>query len=120
MKVLRDLKDPTPFLRGIVAELGFKRKEIAYEQLRRRAGKTGNNFMRLYDAAMLSFTSYTKIGLRLATFIGFGISAFSFLVALIYLVLKLIYWDRFVAGTAPILLGMFFLGAVQLIRRSCL
>ena len=71
--------------------------------------------MRLYDAAMLSFTSYTKIGLRLATFIGFGISAFSFLVALIYLVLKLIYWDRFVAGTAPILLGMFFLGAVQLI-----
>ncbi len=115
VKVLRDLKDPTPFLRGIVAELGFKRKEIAYEQLRRRAGKTGNNFMRLYDAAMLSFTSYTKIGLRLATFIGFGISAFSFLVALIYLVLKLIYWDRFVAGTAPILLGMFFLGAVQLI-----
>lgn len=115
VQVLRELKDPTPFLRGIVAELGFKRKEITYDQPRRRAGKTGYNFMRLYDAAMLSFTSYTKIGLRLATFVGFGISAVSFLIALVYLALKLIYWDRFVAGTTPILLGMFFLGAVQLI-----
>lgn len=61
VQVLRDLKDPTPFLRGIVAELGYKRKEIEYEQPQRRAGKTHNNFMSLYDAAMLSFTSYTKI-----------------------------------------------------------
>lgn len=68
--VLRNLKDPTPFLRGIVAELGYKRKEIPYEQPQRRAGKTHNNWYSLYDAAMLSFTSYTKIGLRLATFIG--------------------------------------------------
>lgn len=115
IQVLRELKDPTPFLRGIVAELGFRRKELPYEQQKRRAGKTSNNFMRLYDAAMLSFTSYTKIGLRLATFIGFGISVFSCLIALVYLVLKLIFWDNFVAGTAPILIGMFFLGAVQLI-----
>lgn len=113
--VLRDLKDPTPFLRGIVAELGFRKKVISYEQQQRRAGKTSNNFMRLYDAAMLSFTSYTKIGLRMATFIGFAVSFLSIVIAIVYLVLKLIYWDRFVAGTAPILIGMFFLGAIQLI-----
>ena len=115
VQVLRDLKDPTPFLRGIVAELGFKRKEIEYEQPQRRAGKTHNNFYTLYDAAMLSFTSYTKIGLRLATFIGMGIGAVSFIVAIAYLILKLFYWDRFDAGMAPVLIGMFFLGAVQLL-----
>ena len=115
IEVLRNLDDPTPFLRGIVAELGFRRKSIPYEQQKRRAGKTSNNFMRLYDAAMLSFTSYTKIGLRIATFIGGGISLVSFLIALVYLVLKIIFWDTFVAGTAPILIGMFFLGSVQLL-----
>lgn len=115
INVLRNLKDPTPFLRGIVAELGYKRKEIPYEQQKRRAGKTSNNFYSLYDAAMLSFTSYTKIGLRMATFIGAGIAFFSFIVGMVYLVLKLIYWDRFVAGTAPTLIGMFFLGSIQLI-----
>ncbi|MCI8375996.1 MAG: glycosyltransferase [Lachnospiraceae bacterium] len=115
LEVLQELKDPTPFLRGIVAELGFKRKELPYEQQKRRAGKTSNNFMRLYDAAMLSFTSYTKIGLRLATFMGFGISLLSMIIALVYLILKLVFWNNFVAGTAPILIGMFFLGAVQLI-----
>jgi len=113
--VLRDLKDPTPFIRGIVAELGGRRKEIPYEQPLRRAGKTHNNWYSLYDAAMLSFTSYTKIGLRMATFIGLGVAFFSLLVALVYLILKLCNWNDFVAGTAPIVIGMFFLGAVQLI-----
>jgi glycosyltransferase involved in cell wall biosynthesis len=115
VEVLRNLKDPTPFLRGIVAELGFKRKEIPYEQQLRRAGKSKNNFFSLYDIAMLSFTSYTKIGLRLATFLGLGIAFFSFIVAMVYLVYKLLYWDTFSAGTAPMVIGMFFLGAVQLI-----
>lgn len=115
INVLRELDDSTPFLRGIVAELGYKRKELPYEQQKRRAGKTSNNFFRLYDAAMLSFTSYTKVGLRLSTFIGFSIALLSFIIALVYLVLKIIFWDTFVAGTAPILIGMFFLGAVQLI-----
>lgn len=114
INVLRKLDDSTPFLRGIVAELGFARKEIPYEQQKRKAGKTHNNFYKLYDAAMLSFTSYTKIGLRLATFIGAGIGIISFIVALVYLILKLIYWDRFAAGTIPILLGICFLGAIQL------
>lgn len=114
VNVLRELKDPTPFLRGIVAELGYKRKEIPYEQPQRRAGKTSNNFMRLYDAAMLSITSYTKIGLRLCTFFGMLIAGLSALVGLVYLIMKLVWWDKFSAGMSPILIGMFFLGAVQL------
>lgn len=114
IQVLRDLNDPTPFLRGIVAELGFRRKEIPYEQPKRRAGKTSNNLYRLYDAAMLSVTSYTKFGLRLATFVG-GISCMlSMAAAFVYLVLKLLYWERFPAGMAPILIGMLFLGSVQI------
>ncbi len=114
VQVLRDLKDPTPFLRGIVAELGYKRKEIEYEQPQRRAGKTHNNFMSLYDAAMLSFTSYTKIGLRLATFLGVGCGIISFIIGVFYLIAKLIWWNNFSAGIAPITIGMFFLGSVQL------
>jgi glycosyltransferase involved in cell wall biosynthesis len=114
IEVLRNLNDPTPFLRGIVAELGYKRKEIPYEQPQRRAGKTHNNFYRLYDAAMLSITSYTKVGLRLATFVGAFSCICSFVVAIIYLVMKLIWWDRFPAGMAPMLIGMLFLGSVQI------
>ena len=114
IEVLRKLDDPTPFLRGIVAELGYKRKEIPYEQPKRRAGKTHNNFYRLYDAAMLSVTSYTKAGLRLATIFGSVCAVISILVALVYLVMKLIWWDRFPAGMAPLLIGMLFLGSVQM------
>lgn len=112
--ILRDLNDPTPFIRGIVAELGFRRKEIPFEQPKRRAGKTHNNWYTLYDAAMLSFTSYTKIGLRLATFLGIGIGCGSLIVAFVYLIMKLINWYDFNAGMAPVVIGMFFLGAVQL------
>lgn len=114
VEVLRELKDPTPFLRGIVAELGFKRKEIPYEQPERRAGKTHNNFFTLYDAAMLSITSYTKAGLRICTFLGMFCGIISAVIGLVYLIFKLIWWERFVAGMAPILIGMFFLGALQL------
>lgn len=114
IEVLRNLDDPTPFLRGIVAELGYRRKEIPYEQPKRRAGKTHNNFYRLYDAAMLSVTSYTKAGLRLATIFGSICAVVSMIVAVVYLVMKLIWWDRFPAGMAPMLIGMLFLGSVQL------
>ena len=114
IQVLRGLNDPTPFLRGIVAELGFKRKEIPYEQPLRRAGKTSNNFYRLYDAAMLSITSYTKGGLRLATIFGSICAGLSMVVALVSLVMKLIWWDRFPAGMAPMLIGMLFLGSIQI------
>ena len=114
IQVLRDLDDPTPFLRGIVAEYAPDHLEIPYEQQKRRAGKTSNNFFSLFDAAMLSFTSYTKGGLRAATFGGFLISGMSSLIALFYLIQKLIHWDDFVAGNAPILIGVFFLGGLQM------
>lgn len=113
--ILRKLNDPTPFLRGIVAELGYNIKIIPYTQQKRRGGKTSNNLATLYDAAMLSVTSYTKIGLRIATFMGFAVALLSVIIALVYFMLKLFYWERFVAGTAPILIGMFFLGAVVMI-----
>lgn len=114
IEVLRNLDDPTPFLRGIVAELGFKIKQIPYEQPKRRAGETKNHFYQLYDAAMLSITSYTKAGLRLATIFGSICSLISMVVAVVYLAMKLMYWDRFPAGMAPVLIGMCFLGSVQI------
>ena len=114
IEVLRNLDDPTPFLRGIVAELGFKIKQIPYEQPKRRAGETKNHFYQLYDAAMLSITSYTKAGLRLATIFGSICSLISMVVAVVYLGMKLMYWDRFPAGMAPVLIGMCFLGSVQI------
>lgn len=115
IEVLRSLKDPTPFLRGIVAELGYKRVSLEYTQAKRRAGKTHNNFFTLFDAAMLSFTSYTKVGLHIVTIVGIILSIISFLIALVYFVYKLVYWDRFPAGIVPMMLGLFFLNAVELL-----
>ena len=114
VEVMRDLKDPKPFLRGIVGELGFKIKKIPFEQPQRRAGKTHNNFYTLYDTAMLSVTSYTKIGLRIATIGGGILAGISLLVALIYLILKLCMWYDFPAGMAPVTIGMFVLASIQI------
>ena len=114
LKVLSSLDDPQPFLRGIVAELGPKRKEIFYEQAKRRAGKTSNNWYSLYDAAMLSFTSYTKIGMRVATIFGAFMSFMSIISAFVYFIMKLVFWNRFPAGNIPIVLGVFVLGAIQI------
>ncbi len=114
IEVLRNLKDPTPFLRGIVAELGFRRVNLPYRQARRKAGKTHNNWYSLFDAAMLSFTSYTKVGLRFATFGGIFISIVSVGVAIYYLIYKLTHWMTFSAGMAPLITGTFFLGGIQL------
>ena len=114
IEVLRRLNDPTPFLRGIVAELGFERKEIEYEQPKRRAGKTHNNFYTLYDAAMLSITSYTKIGFRICTFVGIILAFLSMVVGIVYLILKLTNWYGFEAGMAPLIIIMSLLGSVQI------
>ncbi len=116
VKLMRELNDPLPFIRGIVAEYGegFNLKIVEYEQPQRRAGVTHNNFYTLYDAAMLSFTSYTKVGLRMMTWFGFTVGVVDIIVAIVYLVLKLTHWDDFAAGYAPMLIGMFLLGAIQL------
>lgn len=115
IEVMKNLHDPTPYLRGIVAELGFKKTEVPYEQQKRRFGKSKNNFFTLYDMAMLSFTSYTTIGLRLASFIGYIVAFISLVIAVVYLVYKLLNWETFNAGMAPVLIGMCFIGAVQLV-----
>lgn len=116
ISLLKQLDDPIPFLRGIVAEYGagFDMVEIDYEQQKRRAGKTHNNFYSLYDAAMLSFTSYTKVGLRLATLLGFACSLASLVIAIVYTCMKLANWNSFSIGTAPITIGIFLLGSIQL------
>lgn len=116
IKLLKELHDPVPFIRGIVAEYGagFNLIEVEYEQPKRRAGKTKNNFYSLYDAAMLSFTSYTKVGLRLATWLGFLSSAVSLFIAFLYLVMKLLNWNSFQAGNAPMLIGVYVIGSIQL------
>ena len=112
--VLRDLEDPTPFIRGIVAELGGRRKEVPYEQPKRRAGKTHNNWYSLYDAAMLSFTSYTKVGMRIAEFAGIIFALLSLIVGFVYLILKLVFWNSFAAGQAPVLIVVSLMSSVML------
>lgn len=114
IEILRNLKDSMPFIRGIVAEYAPDHLEIPYEQAERRAGKTHNNFYTLYDAAMLSFTSYTKAGLRIVTFFGFFVAMISLLVSLVYFIYKLTHWNTFDAGVAPVIIGLFFVGGVQL------
>lgn len=114
IEVMRQLDDPTPFIRGIVAELGGKRKEVPYEQPQRRAGKTHNNFYSLFDGAMLSFTSYTKVGMRIAEFTGIGFAILSLIVGFVYLVLKLVFWDRFAAGQAPMIIVVSLMTSIML------
>lgn len=114
VEFLRQLDDPIPFLRGIIAEYGSHIVKIPFRQPKRRSGKSKNNWYSLFDVAMLSFTSYTKVGLRIATFVGFFFSALTMMAAVFYLVYKLLYWDTFQAGMAPVVIGMFFLGSVQL------
>lgn len=112
--VLRTIDDPYPYFRGMIAEMGYDRCEIPYTQPVRFGGKTKNNFYTLYDIGMLGFVNHSKLPLRLASFIGFVVAALSLLIALGYFVYKLIYWDDFIVGTAPLVIGLFFFSAVQL------
>ena len=112
--VLRQLDDPIPYFRGIVSELGYSRKDIHYTQNRRKLGKSHFNFLSLYDLAMQGITSYTTIGLRLASLLGFLVSFCCFIVALITLFIKIFNWHYFNVGFAMIGVGIFFLGGLQL------
>ena len=112
--ILRALKDPYPYFRGLITEIGFDRAEIPYVQPTRKKGRASSNFYALYDMAMLGFVNHSKIPLRLASFIGFGMSVVSFIVGIFYLIYKLLFWYRFEAGLAPLTIGIFFFSAVQL------
>ena len=111
---LRKIDDPYPYFRGLVSDIGFLSHEIEYTQPTRKRGISKNNFYTLYDIAMLGITNHSKVPLRLATMLGFAMAIASFLIAMGYLVAKLIFWDQFSLGTAPLIIGLFFLGSVQL------
>ncbi|TAK92717.1 MAG: glycosyltransferase, partial [Verrucomicrobia bacterium] len=111
---LRQLNDPDPYLRGIICELGFPIAQIPFVQPVRKRGITKNNFYTLYDTAMLGVTGFSKIPLRLATMVGFASSLLSLVCAVVYFVYKLLFWERFTVGAAPMVIGLFFFASVQL------
>jgi glycosyltransferase involved in cell wall biosynthesis len=112
---IRQINDPYPYLRGLICELGYERALIPFTQPTRKRGLTKNNLYSLWDVAMLGITNHSKVPLRLATFGGLSVAALSLLVALGYFVYKLLYWDSFQLGLAPLVIGIFFIGAVQLV-----
>jgi glycosyltransferase involved in cell wall biosynthesis len=114
IEILKTLDDPYPYFRGLICDIGFERATLEYVQPARKAGKTKNNFFTLFDTAMLGITNHSKVPLRLATMSGFAMSLGSFLVAFGYAVYKLIYWQQFSVGIAPVVIGLFFFASVQL------
>lgn len=114
IETLRRIPDRRPYFRGLIAELGFLRAEVPFVQPARERGVTKSNFYSLYDLAMMGVTSHSRVPLRLATMAGFILGGLSLVVALIYLVAKLVLWNSFALGQAPVLIGVFFFGSVQL------
>jgi glycosyltransferase involved in cell wall biosynthesis len=118
--IIKDINDPYPYFRGVIAEIGMPHVDIYYDQPLRKKGKTKNNFVSLYDLAMLGITKLSKAPLRIVTFLGFLGSGLSFLLGLVYLVYKLLYWNRFSVGVAPLVIGMSLLGSLQLLSLGIL
>jgi hypothetical protein len=114
-KIRSDFRDPHPFFRGMIAELGLPTAKVFYSQGRRKRGISKNNFYALYDFAMQGITNLSKVPLRLVIFFGFISAMLSFLMGMFYLVYKLVFWYSFSVGLAPVVLGLFFLGSVQLV-----
>ncbi len=115
MEAVRQFDDPYPFFRGMIAEIGLSMCTIPYDQPVRKCGITKNNFYSLYDIAMLGIINLSKVPLRLVTGLGFASACVSFLAGLGYLFYKLIFWSQFNVGIAPLVIGLFFLGSVQLV-----
>lgn len=114
IELLRDSDDPYPYFRGQISELGFPIARISFVQPRRKRGFSKNNFYTLFDVAMLGFTNHTKVPLRLASMAGFFMSMLCLVISMGYLVYKLFNWYNFTLGTAPVVVGLFFIGSVQL------
>jgi hypothetical protein len=120
IETIRQFDDPYPYIRGMIAEIGLPYTTIDYQQPVRKRGKSSNNFYTLYDLAMLGITKLSKVPLRFVTFTGFASSALCVLAGFAYLVYKLLYWDRFNLGVAPVVIGMFFFASVQLLSLGIL
>jgi len=114
IEICRKIDDPYPYFRGMISDIGFEIKKILFKQPLRKRGFTKNNFYTLFDIGMLGITNHSKVPLRLATMLGLAISIFSFLIAIIYMVYKIIFWDSFSLGIAPLVIGIFFFSSVQL------
>ena len=117
---VRAFDDPYPYFRGSIAEIGLPHVELYHEQRRRTRGFTKNNFYTLYDLAMLGITNLSKVPLRFVTILGFICSVLSLLAGTSYFVYKLLFWSRFNVGIAPLVIGLFFLGSVQLLSMGIL
>ena len=115
IEIIREIKDPYPYFRGLVSEIGLERKEISYYKGKRIKGYSKSNFYTLFETALQGFCNYSMVPLRLATFSGFMIGFLSIIIAFIYLLWKIIYWNEFQMGIAPIVIATFFFGSVQLI-----
>jgi len=111
---LKKINDPYPFFRGLLAEIGFPIATVEYNQEKRMEGRSKNNFYTLYDAAFLGITNHSSLPLRLMSICGFILSVISFFLATIFFLAKLIYWETYDMGIAPILIGLFFFGAIQM------
>ncbi|BDG07174.1 glycosyltransferase family 2 protein [Anaeromyxobacter paludicola] len=114
IQLLRGIDDPNPYFRGLISELGYEPALVPYDQPLRKKGKTKNNFFTLFDMAMLGLTKHSRAPLRIATLAGFGMAALSLLISLAYLVMKLVFWNEFQFGLAPLLIGIYFFGSVQI------
>jgi glycosyltransferase involved in cell wall biosynthesis len=114
IEILRTIEDPYPYFRGLISDIGYDLAKIEFVQPRRKKGRTKNNFYSLYDMAMLGITNHTKIPLRIAAFIGFIASFISIAVGIGYLIYKLIFWNSFSVGIAPLIIGFFFFASMQL------
>lgn len=114
LDILGSLHDPYPYFRGLVCEIGLPIATVQFRQPGRKRGVTKNNFYSLYDFAMLGITNHSKVPLRLMTIAGFGLSIISVLLALGYLIAKLLFWNSFDLGIAPMLIGIFLFGALQI------
>ncbi len=115
MQIAKSFGDPYPYFRGMIAEIGLPAKKILYDQPNRKFGITKNNWYTLYDMGILGIINHSRVPLRMAVFAGFLGAGLSFLIALIYLVLKLIFWKTFAFGLAPMLIGVFFIASIQLV-----
>lgn len=112
---IRRIGDPYPFFRGMLAEIGYPPTLVPYHQPERRSGKSSYNFFSYVDHALIGITAHSRVPLRLATLTGIVLSGLSLLVGLGYLVAKLLFWQSFSLGIAPVLVGFFLLTSVQLV-----